>query len=111
MIKLVRPAQWSAVMAALHHRARLRTRSKHPVMIEALLPHRALPDHAGKTLQRHQRLAGIGPLLQFLDRDVIERLGGRLGGEKSAPEVYQMRRTGAVAQKKRSPLRPLRVPA
>src|SRR5689334_9815519 len=35
---------------------------------------RALPDHAGKALQRHQRLAGIGPFLQFLDCDVIERL-------------------------------------
>ena len=44
------------------------------VMIEALLLFRALPDHARKTFQGHQRLAGIGPFLQFLDRDVIERL-------------------------------------
>src|SRR6266700_1383007 len=51
-----------------------RPSSKHSVMIEALLLFRALPDHAGKTLQRHQRLAGISPFLQFLDRDVIERL-------------------------------------
>src|SRR5260370_12197002 len=96
MIKLVRPAQWSAVMAALHHRARLRTRSKHPVMIEALLPHRALPDHAGKTLQRHQRLAGIGPLLQFLDRDVIERLAARSAGKKRPRDSHHVPPTGPL---------------
>src|SRR5262249_15587328 len=40
----------------------------------AFLLFRALPDHARKTLQRHQRLAGVSPFLQLLDRDVIERL-------------------------------------
>src|SRR5258708_16963031 len=98
MIKLVRPAQWSAVMAALHHRARLRTRSKHPLMIDALLPFRALPDHAGKTLQRHQRLAGIGPFLQFLDRDVIERLAAGSAGKERARDVHPVSRTRAFVR-------------
>ena len=40
----------------------------------APLSFRTLPDHAGKALQRHQRLAGISPFLQLLDGDVIERL-------------------------------------
>src|SRR5580698_621612 len=48
--------------------------SEHPLAVAALLLFRALPDHAGKAFQRHQRLAGIGPFLQFLDREVIERL-------------------------------------
>ena len=46
----------------------------HHFAAAAPLPFRALPDHAGKAFQRHQRLAGIGPFLQLLDRDVIERL-------------------------------------
>jgi hypothetical protein len=49
-------------------------RSKHPLAIPTFLLFRALPDHAGKAFQRHQRLAGVGPFLQFLDCDVIERL-------------------------------------
>src|SRR6476659_3398168 len=102
MIKLAGPAQWSAVMAALHHRARLRTGSKHPVMIEALLPLRALPDHAGKTLQRHQRLAGIGPFLQFLDRDVIERLPTGAAGEQCARNVDHVRRAAALVGDRRA---------
>src|SRR6476661_6601374 len=102
MIKLVGPAQWSAVMAALHHRARLRTRSKYPLMIEALLLFRALPDHAGKTLQRHQGLAGIGPLLQFPDRDVIERLAAGAARKKRARDVHHVRRTGAFVKQRRA---------
>src|SRR6185312_545811 len=45
---------------------------EYSLAICALLPFRALPDHAGITFQRHQRLAGVGPFLQFLDGDVIE---------------------------------------
>src|SRR3981081_1001719 len=51
-----------------------RASSEQPVMIDALLLFRALPDHAGKALQRHQRLAGVGPPLQLLDGDMVERL-------------------------------------
>src|SRR6266404_4583176 len=41
--------QGSAVMAALHHRTRLRdARSEQPLVIDVLLPFRALPHHAGK---------------------------------------------------------------
>ena len=50
------------------------TISKHAVAIGAFLLFRAMPDHAGKALQRHQRLAGIGPFLELFDRDVVERL-------------------------------------
>ena len=42
-------------------------------MIEPLFPFRTLPDHAGETLERNQRLAGIGPLLQFLDSELKNR--------------------------------------
>src|SRR5205814_4206053 len=72
--------------------------SKYPVMIDALLLFRALPDHAGKALQRHQRLAGIGPFLQFLDRDVIERLPAGTAGEKRARNVHHVRRTRAFVK-------------
>jgi hypothetical protein len=51
--------------------------SKQPVMIDAFLLFRALPDHAGETLERHQRLAGIGPLLQLLDGDMVAGRCGR----------------------------------
>src|SRR5260370_13080516 len=51
-----------------------RASSEQPVMIDTLLPFRALPDYAGKPLQRHQPLAGVGPLLQLLQRDMIDQL-------------------------------------
>src|SRR5258705_12577168 len=73
---------------------------EHPLMIDALLPLRALPDHARKTLQRHQRLAGIGPLLQFLDGDMIERLAGGSAGKKRGRDGSQMRPSAAVASKR-----------
>src|SRR5258706_11372471 len=74
-------------------------------MIDALLPLRALPDHAGKTLQRHQRLAGIGPFLQFLDRDVIERLAAGSAGKERARDVHHVRRTRALVKKRRAAMR------
>ncbi len=70
-------------------------RSEHSVQVGPLLPFRALPDHARKTLQRHQRLAGIGPFLQFLDRDVIERLPAGAAGKQRARDVHHARRTRA----------------
>src|SRR6266404_1435907 len=54
-------AQWNAVMAALH--AISCPGSKHPLALAAFFLFRALPDHARKALQRHQRLAGPGPFL------------------------------------------------
>src|SRR5713226_5913870 len=78
---------------------------EHSVMIDALLPFRTLPDHAGKTLQRHQRLARIGPLLQFLDRDVIERLAAGSAGKKRARDVHHVRRTRALVSKRRAAMR------
>ena len=63
-----------------------------PSRSRALLLFRALPDHAGKAFQRHQRLAGIGPFLQFLDRDVIERLAAGAAREQRARDVDHVRR-------------------
>jgi hypothetical protein len=83
MTKLEGHAQWKAVMPALRQgtigpRSRpseIAAREFKGIIARcALLLFRALPDHAGKSLQRHQRLAGIGPFLQLLDRDVVERL-------------------------------------
>src|SRR6201996_9517404 len=65
--------------------------SKHALAVEPLLLFRALPDYAGKALQRHQRLAGIGPFLQLLDRDVIERLAAGALVEQGAGDVDHMR--------------------
>src|SRR5580692_7266810 len=68
----------------------------------ALFLLRALPDHAGKTFQRHQRLAGIGPFLQFLDRDVIERLAAGTIGKQRAGNVEHMRRARALVDQGRA---------
>src|SRR5258706_5944294 len=91
------------LMTLQHHPAsRPFKASKHPLMIDAFLPFRALPDHAGKTLQRHQRLAGIGPFLQFLDRDVIEWLAAGSAGKERTRDVHHVWRTGAFVKKGRA---------
>src|SRR5437879_10088853 len=94
-------------MAALRERETKQDNfwSEHPLAIAALLPFRALPDHAGKTFQRHQRLAGIGPFLQFLDRDVIKRLAAGAAGKKRARDVYHVRRTRALVSQRRAAMR------
>src|SRR3974390_2384428 len=63
---------------------------------------RALPDHAGKTLQRHQRLAGPGPFLQLLDGEVIERLAAGPPREQRARDVDHVRRAGALVEQRRA---------
>src|ERR1700687_3691218 len=75
--------------------------SKHPVAIAAFLPFRALPDHAGKALQRHQRLAGVRPFLQLLDRDVVERLPAGAPRKQRARDVHHVRRTRALVNQER----------
>src|SRR4051794_6075650 len=95
-------AQWSALMAAMRGGARERqgherasevaARQFKWIIAGALFPFRALPDHAGKTLQRHQRRAGIGPFLQLLDRDVIERLPAGATRKQRARNVDHVRR-------------------
>src|ERR1700716_975498 len=77
-----------------------RASSEQPVMIDAFLPFRALPDHAGKALQRHQRLAGVGPLLQLFDGNMIERLAPGAAGEKRARDVHHVRRTRALKKQR-----------
>src|SRR6266478_5140256 len=74
-------------------------------MIDALLPFRALPDHAGKTLERHQRLAGVGPFLQFLDRDVIERLPAGTARKQRPRYVHHVRRARALVSEWRAAMR------
>ena len=64
--------------------------------VGALLLFRTLPDHAGISLQRHQRFAGVGPFLQFLDRDVIERLPAGTAREQRAGNVDHVRRARAL---------------
>src|SRR3954463_14911571 len=73
-----------------------RVQSEHPLAIGPLLLFRALPDHARKAFQRHQRLAGIGPFLKLLDRDVIERLAAGALLEKSAGDVDHVRPARAL---------------
>jgi len=92
-------------MAALRKGARLCYESKHPLAIPTLLLFRALPDHTGKTFQRHQRLAGIGPFLQLFDGDVIERLPPGAIGKQRAGNVHHMRRTRAFVEQRRAAAR------
>src|SRR5437763_856620 len=79
-----------------------------PAKIEGVLPasplllFRALPDHAGKALQRHQRLAGIGPFLEFFDRDVIERLAAGALVEQRAGDVDHVRPARALIGDRRA---------
>src|SRR5665213_534623 len=77
-------------------------RSIHPLMLDRLFLLRALPDHAGKAFQRHQRLAGIGPVLQLLDRDVIERLPAGTAREQRARDVHHVRRARAFIEQRRA---------
>src|SRR5712664_3269926 len=74
-------------------------------MVEAHFLFRALPDHAGKAFQRHQWLAGIGPLLQLLDGDMIERLPAGAPGEQRARDVHHMRRARAFVKQRRAAMR------
>src|SRR3981189_439039 len=78
---------------------------KHPLLVDAFLLFRALPDHAGKPFQRHQRLAGVGPLLQLLDRDVIERLPAGAAREQGAGDVHHVRRARAFVKQRRAAMR------
>src|ERR1700750_446027 len=68
----------------------------------AALLFRTLPDHAGKALERHQRLAGIGPFLQLFDGDVIERLPSGAAREQRAGNVDHVRRAAALVQQRRA---------
>src|SRR5882757_11349013 len=79
--------------------------SEHSLAIGPLLLFRALPDHARKALQRHQRLAGVGPFLQFLDRDVIERLAAGAAREQRARDIDHVRRAGTLVDERRAALR------
>src|SRR3974390_639761 len=66
---------------------------------------RALPHHARKTVERHQRLAGIGPLLKLLDCDVIERLTPGAAREQRARNIDHMRRARPLVKQRRAALR------
>src|SRR5579871_2175775 len=99
MSKLARGMQESALMAALQSGGG----SEHALaLVIAWLLLAAMPDHAGKAFERHQRLAGIGPFLQFLDRDVIERLPAGAIGEQRAGNVDHVRRARAFVNQGRA---------
>src|SRR3954453_6350609 len=84
---------------------RSRVISEHPFAIGTFVLFGALPDHARKTLERHQRRAGISPLLQFLDRDVIERLPAGAATEKRARDIHHMPWPRALVYDRRSAAR------
>src|SRR6266403_8286 len=81
------------------------TNSEYSVKASPFPLFRALPDHAGETLERHQQLAGVGPFLQFLDRDVIERLAPGAAGKQRARDVHHVRRARAFVSKRRAAMR------
>src|SRR5689334_11267825 len=71
--------------------------------VELFLPvSRALPDHARKALERHQRRAGVGPFLHFFDSEMIERLAAGAALEQSAGDVDHVRRAGALVEQRRA---------
>src|SRR5689334_4819894 len=78
---------------------------EHALAIYPLLLFRAVPDHTGIALQRHQRLAGVGPFLQFLDRDVIERLPSRAARKQRARDIDHVRRARAFVGNGRAAVR------
>src|SRR5262245_36641014 len=47
----------------------------------------ALPEHAGIALERHKRLAGIGPVLLLLEGDVIDRLAASAALKEGARNI------------------------
>src|ERR1700690_121181 len=90
-------------MAALRGSARrAQRRSKHPLAVAAILLLRALPDHPGKTPQRPRGPAGLGPFLQLLDGDMIERLPAGAAGKKRARDVDHVRRARAFVRQRRA---------
>src|SRR3954469_22813249 len=97
-------------MPVLHRGTRVRMRYgseqlEHAFALNRLLLFRALPDHAGKAFQRHQRLAGIGPFLQLLDGNVIERLAAGALPEQRAGDVDHVRAARALVGDRRAAMR------
>src|SRR5882757_7165124 len=91
--------------ANFSNRVRRTSPLEHPFAVGAFLLFRALPDHARKTFQRHQRLAAVGPFLQFLDRDVIERLPPGAAGKQRARDVDHVWRARAFVEQRRAAMR------
>src|SRR5690348_1213524 len=65
----------------------------------------ALPDHARKTFQRHQRLTGIGPFLQLFDRDMVERLAPGAPRKQRARDIDHAWRARTLIDQRRAALR------
>src|SRR5258708_6842468 len=71
--------------------------------IDALLfLFRALPDDAGETLERNQRFAGVGPFLQLLNPDMIERLPAGATFEQGAGDVDHVWRADSLVKQRRT---------
>src|SRR6185436_16881079 len=96
--------------AAMRRRAGARgtdtpTPLEHSLAVGTLLLFRALPDHAGISLQRRQRFAGVGPFLQFLDRNMIERLPPGAARKQRAGNVDHVGRARPLINNRRAAAR------
>src|SRR5689334_25222312 len=97
MIKLGGRRQGSPFMAGLRERE-----LEHSFTFAALPRLRALPDDSRKTLQGDQRLTGIRPFLQLLDRDMIERLSAGTADKQRAGDVDHVRGARTFVTKRRA---------
>src|SRR5579871_2068117 len=48
----------------------------------------ALPDNTGIAFERRQRTAGVGPLLQFVDMCMVQRMAAGTSFEQRARDVH-----------------------
>src|SRR5689334_17769330 len=72
------------------------------IVVDALLLARTIPHHARKTLEWHQRLAGVSPLLQLLDADVVDRLAAGAALEQCARDVDHVLRARPLVIQRRA---------
>jgi hypothetical protein len=61
---------------------------------------RAFPNNPGKTIERNERLAGVGPFAQFVDSDMITRLSASPMIEQRTRNIDHMRRARAPVEER-----------
>jgi hypothetical protein len=71
----------------------------------ARLPFRTIPNNPGKTLERDQPFAQVGPLRHLFNADVIARLSAGAVFEQSARHIYHMRGASAFVANRRAAAR------
>jgi hypothetical protein len=79
-----------------------RSSSERRETVGPLLPSGTLPDDARKSFERDERLAGIGPVLQLLNAEVIQRLPAGAAQEQRARNVDHVGRARALVDQRRS---------